>query len=493
MNGLRDGTRNRSAGDRRTEVGLAPAAAVLALLFLSIAAGTVYAEPLSLTLSDAVDIALENNREIAMAEAGLDAARARLGQARAGYFPALTASGSYTRLDEAPYMDASQFGDFFAPLMTPFEYLVDEGYLDPATLVGLQSDGADKIYLGDDDIYSVGLTVTQPLFTGGAILSAHGAARHAARAEEFNASRTEERVRYDATRAYLGLVQADAALATMDDATGEMTSHLSDLEAMYEEGMIIEADLMRARVQMSEVELARNRARHGVELARAGLGFVLGLGPEVDVVPLDGLEMDAASERGLPAWTELALERRADLRSMGELVGAADNGVSLARSAYFPSVVAVGTYAWDRPDREYQPEFYEHWSITLAVEMNIFDWGLTRNRVREARAGLTQVERGYEMMSDAVRLEVRQAYLEREEALDAAAIAENGLAQARESMRVVRESFRSGLATNSDVLSAQTALTTAMMNRIGALARLTLAEAGLELAAGVAGAGEETR
>jgi outer membrane protein len=88
---------------------------------------------------------------------------------------------------------------------------------------------------------------------------------------------------------------------------------------------------------------------------------------------------------------------------------------------------------------------------------------------------------------------VRRAYLEREEALNAAMIAEAGLEQARESMRIVRESFRSEVATNSDVLSAQTALTKAMMNRTGALARLTLAEAGLELAAGVAGAVEETR
>lgn len=472
---------------------LALGALTSAALLCVISAGAAHAEPLQLTLSEAVETALENNREIAIAQAGLDAARARMGQARAGYFPVVGASGSYTRLDEAPYMDASQFGDFFSPLMAPFEYLVAEGYLDPATLVGLQADGADKIYLGDDDIYSVGLTVTQPLFTGGAILSAHGAARHAERAEELSAARTKERVRFDATGAYLGLVQAKAALAAMDDAVAEMGSHLSDLEAMYEQGMLLESDLMRARVQMSEVELKRSRARHGVELAQARLGFVLGSGPETKIVPLDTLEMREVKERELTVWTELALGGRADLLAMEELVGAAGNGVSLARSAYFPSVVAVGTYAWDRPDREYRPEFYNHWSVTLAVEMNVFDWGLTGNRVKEARAGLTQAERGYEMMNEAVRLEVRQAYLVREEALDAATIAEGGLAQARESMRIARESFRGGLATNGDVLSAQTALTTAMMNRIGALARLMLAEAGLELAAGVAGAREETR
>jgi len=449
---------------------------------------------LELTLDNAVALALEHNREIKIADAGVDAARARLGQARAAFLPAVAASGSYTKLDEVPYMDASQFGDLFSPLMAPFDYLVDQGYLDPLTLEGLQGpSGADKIYMGDDDIYSIGLTATQPLFTGGALLSAHGAAKHAARAEELSAERTEDRVRYDAAAAYLGLVRAEAALKAMEDAVLEMESHLADLEAMYNAGVLLEADVMRARVQMSEMELARNTTRHGVDLAEASLAFVLGLGPDTEIVVVDDGRGRAFPERDLESWTRMAVERRSDLAAAGEMVAAADKGVSLARSGYFPSVVAIGSYMWDRPDREYQPEFYEHWSITLAVEMNVFDWGLTGGRVREARAGLAQAARGREMMRDAVRLEVRRAFLEREEAIEGLAIAERAIDQAEESLRVTRENFKGGQVTNSDVLSAQTALTRARMNKVDAQARLRLAEAGLELATSLTVAEGETR
>jgi len=90
-------------------------------------------------------------------------------------------------------------------------------------------------------------------------------------------------------------------------------------------------------------------------------------------------------------------------------------------------------------------------------------------------------------------LDVRRSYLELDEASQAVGIAEGGVLQARESLRVTRESFRSGVASNSDVLDAQTALTTAEMNRVAALARLQQAEAGLELAAGVVSEGEEIR
>jgi outer membrane protein TolC len=442
-------------------------------------------EPLRLTLEEALGLAIENSDELAMARAGADAAKARVGQARAGFFPSLSATGSYTRLDEAPYLDASGFGELFAPLMEPFLYLVEQGYLDPSTLEGLEDGGGgDKIPMGDDELYAIGLSVRQPLFTGGALLSAHGAARHGARAGELNARRSEDRLRYDVTRAYVGLVQARSALAVTEDMETQMRRHLADAEAMYEQGMLLESDLLAARVRMSQIELERRRAEHLVGLAGSGLAFVVGLDVETEIEPAEELVGGAIAPGELDVLTRAALESRPDLMAARELAGAADNAVSFARSDYFPKLMLIGSYNWDRPNRQYEPDFYDHWSVTLAAEMNVFDWGLTRNRVREARAGLVQAERGTEMMEEAVRLEVRRSYLELDEAADAAAIAEEGLAQARESMRVVREGFRNGTAKNSDVLAAQTALATAEMNRVAALARLRTAEAGLALATG---------
>ncbi len=441
-------------------------------------------EPLELTLAQAVELALEQSDALAVAHAGADAAHARATQVRAAFFPSISASGSYTRLDEAPYMDASQFGDMFAPLMVPFEYLVDEGYLDPATLEGLSGSGADRIYMGDDDIYSVGLSVTQPLFTGGALLSAHGAAKHAATAGALNADRTEDQVRYDATEAYMALVAARAALAVTDEMLAQMRSHLSDVEALYEEGMLLESDLMLARVRMSEIELNHNRAKHLVGLAGAALSFAIGIDVDTIIEPADTIEDGQVLGGDLQSLTERALSNRPDLAAMGELVGAADNGVTRARAGYFPQLMLLGNYNWDRPNREYEPEFYDHWSATLALQMNVFDWGATSGRVSEARAGFAQAARMRDMFEDAVRLEVKRSYLTHNEVLDGLAIAEEGLAQAQEAMRVARESFRNGIVTSSDVLDAQTALANAEMSRIRAMTALRVAEARLVLAVG---------
>jgi len=441
-------------------------------------------ERLELTLDQAIELALEQSDALAASRAGAEAALARARQARAGFFPSISASASYTRLDEVPYMDASEFGDMFAPLMVPFDYLVDEGHLDPATLEGLSGSGVDRIYMGDDDIYAVGLSVTQPLFTGGALSSAHEAAKHAAVAGGLNADRTEDQVRYDATEAYMALVAGRAALAVTDEMLTQMQSHLSDVEALYEEGMLIESDLMLARVRMSEIELNHSRAKHLVGLAGAALSFAIGIDVDAVIEPVDTIEEGHTLGGDLQSLTERALSCRPDLAAMGELVGAADNGVTGARAGYFPQLMLMGNYNWDRPNREYEPAFYDHWSATLALQMNVFDWGATSGRVSEARAGFAQAERMRDMFEDAVRLEVKRSYLTHSEVIESLAIAEEGLAQAQEAMRVARESFRNGLATSSDVLDAQTALANAEMSRIRAMTALRVSEARLVLAVG---------
>jgi len=459
---------------------------VATLLVSALLAGPAVAETLSLTLDDAIALALKQGHELGITEAAEEAARARMWQANSVFLPSVSGSASYTKLDEIPYMDGSQFGEMFAPLMVPFEYLVDQGYLDPSTLEGLSGgSGSGKIYLGDDDIYSVGVTVTQPLFTGGALVSARGAAGHGLRAAEFNTVRAQHETRYGATQAYVALIVAKAALAVMDDSVALMQGHLADLEAMYGEGMVLERDIMEARVQMSAIELDRNSASHAVSLAQAALAFQLGLNPGTWIEAVDDLELPADSARLLEGLVEAALARRPDLMSMKEGAGAADNVVGMARAEFFPQVVARGSYNWDQPNREYEPQFYDHWSVTVAAQMNIFDWGGRWNRVREAKATRLQAERGLRMMEDAVRLEVEAGWQGYDAALEAVGIAGRGVVQARESYRVTDESFKSGVASNSDVLDASTALRSAEMDRVAALARLRLAGARLDLATGV--------
>jgi len=470
-------------GARAVGVALVLAAGILAAALPPAASG---GQRLELTLDEAIEIALESNRTIAIAEAAEDAARARLGQARSALLPRIAGSASYTKLDETPYMDASQFGSMFEPLLVPFNALVADGLLDPSTLEGLSGVGGEgQIPMGDDDIYSIGLSVSQPVFTGGGVLNAYWAAKHGARAEALSHRRTVAETEYAVTEAYVGLVRALAGLDVMETAVEQVRSHLRDLENFFEEGMILESEVMAARVRAAGVDLELNRAEHGVRLAGANLCFQMGIDVDTEIEPVDQLEGVSSRDLDLGAATSLALRTRPDLEAARESSRAASNLVGAARSRYLPQIVFIGSYNWDRPNRAYEPEFYENWSVTLAAELSIFDWGGIGNSVREAEAARVQAEKAAEMAEEAVRLEVKQSLLGQDESIAAVRIATDGAAQAREALRVTRENFRSGMSTNSDVLDAQSAETEAEMQLVDALANLILAEKRLELATGV--------
>ncbi|MBU1707422.1 TolC family protein, partial [bacterium] len=140
----------------------------------------------TLSLEEAIQMALANNRTLKVAQNRVQISQVGVKDARSAFLPHLTAGASYTRLDEAPYIDASQFGQMFEPLMAPFADLVMQGYLNPSTLAGLQNIGIDRIYMGKEDNYTINVSLEQPLFTGGTILNAYRIARLSSEVEEWN-------------------------------------------------------------------------------------------------------------------------------------------------------------------------------------------------------------------------------------------------------------------------------------------------------------------
>lgn len=84
-----------------------------------------------------------------------------------------------------------------------------------------------------------------------------------------------------------------------------------------------------------------------------------------------------------------------------------------------------------------------------------------------------------QMLSDGISLEVKQSYLQLNEASEKLRIADENITQAEENFRVTRENFHAGLATNADLLDAQTSLTRAKLDRATVHADLLLAQAKL--------------
>ena len=434
-----------------------------------------FTDSITLSFDEATIMALENNRQIKAAKARMRASEFGVKSAYTNFLPKVTGSGAYVRLDERPFIDASGFSSMFEPLMEPFTYLVDNGYLDPSTLSGLQGGGADKIYVGKRDNYVFGLSVNQPIFTGGALLNSLKIAKLNAKSEKWNLERDENDVRKAVSESYFSLIKTTGFLKAARESISQLEAHIVDLENLMVEGMIIENDLLKARVKLYEIRLMENQAANGVKLASAYLCHLLNIDLNTRVVPIDPPRPEIEGLNSLESYKSKAVKDRPEIRSVNTVTEISKKLISLEKSKYLPGLFLIGNYDWKRPDRQYEPEFYGTWNITLALQMDIFSWGDKHFRVQKAKSNYEQLKQAAKMLEDGISIEVKQTYLTLFEKRTAVELSEEGLKQVKENYRVTHENFYEGISTNTDLLDAQADLTRAEIENVNANVDLLIA------------------
>jgi len=403
----------------------------------------ILAEPI--TLEDAVNIAMEHNEQILIAREELTISRADANTALTGFFPRIKADGSYTRLDEAPSMTLPpEFGGF-------------------------------EMTLGDIEIYNLTLGAQQPLFTGGAIYNGYRAAKAMAKSQEDNLEYEENSLAVDVAEAFYGVVKAEAFKNASVEAKVQMEGHLEALEAMYREGLLSRNDLMKARVQFSNIELMLVQADNAVTLARLGLNMTLGIPLDTVLAIAPDTSNLGQKAQGFDSGIGVALDVRPDLSSMKYMLDAAKFGKQISWGSFAPSIVVIGNYSFDRPNQQYELEFEESWNVTLAASWNLISFGERIFKVKKSKAQYRQAKIGYDLAKRGVEMEIRAEHANLDEKRKALEIAQKKLEQSKESYRVAKAEFREGLATNTDVLDANTELASAKTGYVSALADLKIA------------------
>lgn len=424
---------------------------------------------IELTLDESIQIALKKSKALTIAKEKVNESKAKVGQARAGFLPQIGSKASYTRLDVAPYISTKRFS---IPGMT--------GGILPK-----------KIEIGDKDIYNVTLSAQQPLFTGFKILNGYRIAKYGAEAEALNYRKSASEVVLQVEEAYYGVLKAQELKKVSEQAVAQMEAHVRDLKNMYQVGMIAENDLLKAKVQLSNIQLMRIQATNAVKMAKTAFCNVLGIPLDTEVVLKAKLEYEPSSSIELKEAIQKALRERPEVKVMEYTLKIGQKSVSLSKAQWMPNMVLIGNYNYKRPNRENEKKWYGSWDVTVAAQMNVFDWGSIYYQTAQAKHRLRQMQEGFGQLKDGITLEVTQSYLALQEAQEKVAATQENVAQAEENYRVTHEKFKQGMATNTDLLDANTILTQAKMEYVQALADHHIAKARLEKAMGTLARGNE--
>ncbi|HHS12681.1 MAG TPA: TolC family protein [bacterium] len=437
--------------------------------FLLGLAGSFAGEPLILTLEEATDLALRHNATLSAAREKVEESRAALGEARAGFLPWVSGSAAYTKLDVAPFMPGKIFAEFTGapPDMFP-----------------------KRIPVGRDEIVGISMQIQQPVFTGFSLVNGYRMAREGIHASEAELTRVQNDLRYQVQEAYWGVIKAEKFVEVSREAIALVEGHVRDLNNLYDVGMITKNDLLKARVQLSNARLMEIQAGNALQLSGKALCSILGIPLDSEIRLTQSLDYEPAPVVAVSEAGRLALVQRPEIRAMEAGLGIQKRAVNMAAAGYYPTLAVVADLGYNRPDREYNMDFYTTWTVSVVASMNLFNWGATHYREMQARRQLNQLQDNFKGLQDGIRLEVTQTVLNVEEAEARIRIAETNVAQAEENQKVTKDLFQQGMATNTDYLDAGTLLTQARTDYISALADYKLAVARLKRAMGMFPKGE---
>jgi outer membrane protein len=423
------------------------------------------AELSALSLQQAASFALEKNplRKAALADTKASSAGVR--EAQSFLMPHISFSESATRGNDPVYIFGSKLrqqrftADNFAPplnkLNTPLPY------------------GNFSTHFGG----------TWNLFDSFA--SWHGINR----AKEMNVAathqleRTDQEILFRVVQSYYGVLLASRQLDIAEQAEKTAKSIMDRSQVRFDAGLVVESDLLSAKVRFASREQELIRARSNLELARAQLNIAMGEPADARYQPTDSLEQKSLAAAPLTELEEKALTTRPDLKRIEAQQSAQELSVAIAKSSFGPRLNAFAGWELDNPT------FLaggggNSWLGGIELQIDLFQGGAKRAALSRERANAEKIAALKQAASDAVRLEVRQAYFDQDASRQQVEVARTAIAQAEESLRINQDRYDGGLLTITDLLGAEEAALRSQADYWQAVYHYHISFANLELASG---------
>lgn len=429
-------------------------AAVFLLLLAEVGSAQTPAEALS--LKDTVELALKANLGIKRSQEEINAAEA---------------------------VRHSSMTKFLPTLGTSYNVIYRNEERTQPSLLG----AGRPIVTSPQDQYTFTTSFTQPIFTGFGLINEYKLSDLGLDRTEVASKLTRQDVILDAKNAYFSVLKNQKLLEVAQQTVTSITSQKEVSENFYKVGLSPLNDLLQSQVQLANARQQLTTAQNNLEIARTRFNTVLRRSVNTPVLLVEELDYGSFQTSLDECLTE-AQKNRLEIQVADLDIEIAGKQVKLTEKDYFPSVNFIGTYA--RTGDDWQAHGGEGisdsagWNVQATATWDFWQWGRTGYGRKEKLARLAQSKYKKTEITDNINLEVKQAYLRTIEAEQNIVTIEKAVEQAKENLRITEEQYKEQVATQTDVLVAQTLLTQTMTNYYNALYDFKIANAVLMRALG---------
>lgn len=369
-----------------------------------------------MTLSQCVKLALTHSIELFKQELELDKASADVNRAFYSVFPKLNLSGDVNTL-------------------TPFD--------DP-----------------DKESYDLKLTLTQPLWQGGAISAAYRYANYEYEKARLSVWEKKEDLLYQISSLYTEIILKQELVTVYKSAVDVSERLYNTSKNKLDGGVASRYELLRAEVEVANAQAELIREENELNELMLKLYNTMGVSQASNVKLVDVLQL-SDSKIDTSNANSLALNNSAELLSAMCDIKKAEENISIVKAEYRPHIdlYASGGYGNSRGEAS---DWEDEWQAGIKASMPIFD-GFSRSyKLLSAKAELKQAEAELRLQEKNVLSETANAIMQLAYAERYYESQKKNKELSEEVHRMVEEGFKVGKNTQIEVLDARAALTEAM-------------------------------
>jgi outer membrane protein len=293
---------------------------------------------------------------------------------------------------------------------------------------------------------------------------------------EYSLERLKQDIVFQTTSLFYDVMNTQKLLEVKEDNLKWNEKNLETIRERNKLGAATLADVYQQEVATGNAELEIIRTKNQLEDAKNELLFYLGLdvlkeysfSDEITQEETEVLRTDFAEDYvKISEYVNDALKNRLDYRSAQLILEGAKDGVTIARSGHWPSLVATGSYTWTGSSIS-DIDNIKRSRVALSLNFPIFRGWSIDNNVQFAQVDVKNKEVELSDLERNIKRQLQTTFLDLQAAFKFLKVSENNIAFAEENLKIEQEKYSLGSGKLLDVLVANSNYTTALTDLINA-------------------------
>jgi outer membrane protein TolC len=412
---------------------------VVSLFALILSIGTVKAqqpvmENLHLTLERALEIALDQNLSVKIADEEIKRVDWIKQENWYTLFPSLSANAQYTNNILKPVF----FSDFFP---------------------------GGKMEIGSTNSYAITGTMQLPIFSLAIFKNIQMSEIEMKSALE-SLRNTKIDLIAQVKNSFYGVLMLEKSLKVLEDSYKNAKETADNIKRMYENGLASEYDMIRSDVSVRNILPSITQAKNGLELSKMQLKVLLSIDLNTPLI-LDGDMSQMGNKIEASHYgTELSLENNSSIRSMDIQMERVNKSIELIRSQRLPSLAGFANYQLQMQSEEFT--FGNRWTnsvaVGLAIQIPIFNKMSYTLKERQTQVVARQLQMQREQLENNLSIALVNSINEMNRAKVQMISDKEAVGQAQKGYEISKVRYNTGAGTLLELNDSEVALTRSRLN-----------------------------